>query len=124
MKYGIWKCAQPEAQDVNALVSGGFPPLAAMVLAGRGLKDAKKAQDFLCCSGALPDPFAMTDMEKLFADFTLTERVEGRCVLTGCAPVETMRDYQKEVYAYTFEGECYDIGTPESYREVCELYDK
>lgn len=43
----------------------------------------------------------MTDMEKLFADFTLTERAEGRCVLTGCAPVETMRDYQKEVYAYT-----------------------
>ena len=29
---------------------------------------------------------------------------------------------RKEVYAYTFEGECYDIGTPESYREVCELY--
>ena len=44
---------------------------------------------------------AMTDMEKLFADFTLTERAEGRCVLTGCAPVETMRDYQKDVYAYT-----------------------
>ena len=44
---------------------------------------------------------AMTDMEKLFADFTLTERAEGRCVLTGCAPVETLRDYQKEVYAYT-----------------------
>lgn len=44
---------------------------------------------------------AMTDMEKLFADFTLTERAEGRCLLTGCAPVETMRDYQKEVYAYT-----------------------
>ena len=44
---------------------------------------------------------AMTDMEKLFADFTLAERTEGRCVLTGCAPVETMRDYQKEVYAYT-----------------------
>lgn len=44
---------------------------------------------------------AMTDMEKLSADFTLAERAEGRCVLTGCAPVETMRDYQKEVYAYT-----------------------
>ena len=29
---------------------------------------------------------------------------------------------RKEVYAYTFEGECYDIGTPESYREVCEMY--
>lgn len=25
---------------------------------------------------------------------------------------------RKEVYAYAFEGECYDIGTPESYREV------
>ncbi|WP_405726123.1 nucleotidyltransferase family protein [Anaerotignum sp.] len=31
---------------------------------------------------------------------------------------------RKEVYAYTFEGECYDIGTPDSYREVCEMYDK
>jgi len=29
---------------------------------------------------------------------------------------------RKEVYAYTFEGECYDVGTPESYREVCEMY--
>ena len=29
---------------------------------------------------------------------------------------------RKEVYAYTFEGECYDIGTPDSYREVCEMY--
>ncbi len=31
---------------------------------------------------------------------------------------------RKEVYAYTFAGECYDIGTPESYREVCEWYDQ
>lgn len=30
---------------------------------------------------------------------------------------------RKEVYAYTFEGECYDIGTPESYRSVCEEYE-
>ena len=29
---------------------------------------------------------------------------------------------RKEVYAYTFEGECYDIGTPESYHEVGEMY--
>ena len=29
---------------------------------------------------------------------------------------------RKEVYAYVFQGECYDIGTPESYREVCERY--
>ena len=64
MKYGIWKCAQPQAQDVNALVSGGFPPLAAMVLAGRGLTEPRKAREFLCCDGSLPDPFAMTDMDK------------------------------------------------------------
>ena len=28
----------------------------------------------------------------------------------------------KDVYAYTFTGECYDIGTPEAYAEVCKLY--
>lgn len=26
---------------------------------------------------------------------------------------------KKEVYAYIFDGECYDIGTPKSYEEVC-----
>ena len=31
---------------------------------------------------------------------------------------------QKEVYAYTFKGECYDIGTPESYQEVQALFQK
>lgn len=31
---------------------------------------------------------------------------------------------RKEVYAYAFDGECYDIGTPESYRAVCERYAK
>ncbi len=30
---------------------------------------------------------------------------------------------RKEVYAYTFIGECYDIGTPESYREVCSIFE-
>jgi len=28
----------------------------------------------------------------------------------------------KSVYAYTFEGECYDIGTPKSYEEVNEIF--
>lgn len=31
---------------------------------------------------------------------------------------------QKDVYAYAFDGECYDIGTPESYKEVDEIYRK
>ena len=30
--------------------------------------------------------------------------------------------HRKEVFAYTFDGECYDVGTPESYHEVCEMY--
>lgn len=30
---------------------------------------------------------------------------------------------QKSVYAYKFEGECYDIGTPESYKEVNEIFE-
>lgn len=31
--------------------------------------------------------------------------------------------HRKDVYAYKFAGECYDIGTPDSYREVCRLYE-
>lgn len=31
---------------------------------------------------------------------------------------------RKDVYAYTFSGECYDIGTPESYHEVCRMFEK
>ena len=64
VKYGIWKCAQPGAQDVNALVGGGFSPLAAMVLAGRGMKSPEKAKEFLRCDGPLPDPYRLTDMDK------------------------------------------------------------
>lgn len=29
---------------------------------------------------------------------------------------------KKDVYAYAFHGECYDIGTPKSYKEVCDEY--
>lgn len=31
---------------------------------------------------------------------------------------------KKEVRAYLFEGECIDIGTPDSYRETCERFSK
>lgn len=30
----------------------------------------------------------------------------------------------KDVYAYKFNEECYDIGTPESYKEVCSIFEK
>ncbi len=64
MKYGIWNCGQPPAQDVNKLVSGGFSPLTAMVLAGRGLNDPEGARESLGCDGPLPDPFLLGDMDR------------------------------------------------------------
>ena len=48
---------------VNALVTGGYAPLTAMVLAARGLKNPKEAGAYLDCHCPLPSPFAMTDMD-------------------------------------------------------------
>ena len=31
---------------------------------------------------------------------------------------------RKDVYGFKFDAECYDIGTPSSYEEVCKLYEK
>ncbi len=62
LKYGIWNVAQPGMEEVNELVRGGYPPLAAMVLAARGMKNARQADDYLSCSGTLHDPFLMKDM--------------------------------------------------------------
>ena len=64
LKYGIWNCGQPPAQDVNKLVSGGFSPLTAMVLAGRGLSDPAGARESLGCDSPLPDPFLLGDMDR------------------------------------------------------------
>ena len=62
VKYGIWNVSEPEASAVNALVGGGYAPLAAMVLAARGLTTPRQADAYLDCSADLPDPFLMTDM--------------------------------------------------------------
>ena len=63
LKYGIWNIQAPEPGAVNALVSGGYPPLSAMVLAARGMTDPKLAGEYLDCSAQLYDPFLMTDMD-------------------------------------------------------------
>ena len=63
VKYGIWKIPQPEPQAVNALVGAGYPPLTAMVLAGRGYKDPQEARAALDIQGEMPDPYLMGDME-------------------------------------------------------------
>ena len=62
MKYGTWNVSQPRMDAVNALVSGGYAPLAAMILASRGLDTPEKANAYLTCDCALLDPFLMTDM--------------------------------------------------------------
>ena len=62
MKYGIWNVSQPETSAVNALVGGGYAPLAAMILASRGLKSPRDAKAYLNCDCTLLDPFLMTDM--------------------------------------------------------------
>ena len=62
MKYGIWNISQPEMGAVNALVGCGYPPLAAMVLASRGLNTAQAAHEYLDCNTPLLDPFLMTNM--------------------------------------------------------------
>ena len=63
LKYGIWNVAQPEPGAVNALVSGGYAPLAAMILASRGIGTVRDAQKYLDCNAPLLDPFLMTDMD-------------------------------------------------------------
>ena len=63
LKYGIWNIAQPEAGSVNALVAAGYAPLAAMVLASRGLGTEKEAAAYLDCNAPLEDPFRMKDMD-------------------------------------------------------------
>ena len=63
MKYGIWKTAAPDTQAVNALVQGGYAPLAAMVLASRGMENKAQADRYLDCDAQLVDPYLMTDMD-------------------------------------------------------------
>ena len=63
MKYGIWNVNEPEVSAVNALVRSGYAPLAAMVLASRGIRDGAQAKQYLDCDVPLLDPFLMTDMD-------------------------------------------------------------
>ena len=62
LKYGTWNVSQPRMDAVNSLVGAGYAPLAAMILASRGLNTPVKANHYLDCSCELLDPFLMTDM--------------------------------------------------------------
>jgi len=63
LKYGIWNVTEPKMDAVNTLVSGGYAPLAAMVLAARGKEDLRQADAYLGCDAVLIDPFRMRDMD-------------------------------------------------------------
>ncbi len=63
LKYGVWNVRTPEVGAVNALVTGGYAPLTAMVLAARGLKTSAEAGAYLDCNCPLPSPFSLTDMD-------------------------------------------------------------
>ena len=62
LKYGIWNVKEPKMEAVNALVSSGYAPLAAMVLAARGKENPRQAEEYLSCQAPLIDPFRMKDM--------------------------------------------------------------
>ena len=63
VKYGIWNVPRLKQEDVNALVSGGYSPLTAMILAARGVSSATEAAELLRCDSPLLDPFRMKDMD-------------------------------------------------------------
>ena len=64
LKYGIWNVAKPESEPVNDLVRGGYPPLVAMILASRGIRNVREAHAYLDCNGQLCDPFLLKDMDR------------------------------------------------------------
>ena len=63
VKYGIWNVSSLKPEDVNTLVSGGYSPLTAMVLAARGFNTPAKVASLLRCDSPLADPFRMRDMD-------------------------------------------------------------
>ena len=63
LKYGIWNVKEPQMQAVNTLVGAGYAPLAAMILASRGIADGTTADSYLDCGAELYDPYLMTDMD-------------------------------------------------------------
>ena len=63
VKYGIWNVSKPNPQAVDNLRRGGYPELAARVLAARGITDPQAAHEALDCNCDLPSPFLLTEMD-------------------------------------------------------------
>ena len=72
----------------------------------QGLMEAKSIllEPYYAFELTLPEKMvgrAMTDIEKMQGTSEITKTEEGSVTLVGSAPVVTMRNYQKEVIAYT-----------------------
>ena len=63
VKYGIWNVSKPDMEALDALMQGGYPQLAARILASRGIKNPAQAQEMLDCDCPLPSPFLLTEMD-------------------------------------------------------------
>ena len=63
LKYGIWNVKEPGMDAVNSLVGGGYAPMAAMILAARGLQNQQQADGYLSCDQMLCDPYRLKDMD-------------------------------------------------------------
>ena len=83
LKYGIWNVSQPKMDAVNNLVRGGYAPLAAMILASRGIADERQAKEYLSCTAELPDPFLMTDMDLAVGRVALAMQRQERIAVFG-----------------------------------------
>ena len=83
LKYGIWNVSKPGMEAVNTLAQGGYSPLAAMVLASRGICDRQQAEDYLNCGAALIDPMRMTDMDKAVARVRLAMSAGEKVAVFG-----------------------------------------
>ena len=63
VKYGIWNVSKPDPQAVENLRQGGYPALAARILAARGFESPQAAHACLDCGCELPSPFLLTQMD-------------------------------------------------------------
>ena len=68
---------------VNALVTGGYAPMTAMVLAARGFREPASAMAHLGCNATMPDPYLMKDMDKAVARVGLAMSLGEKIAVFG-----------------------------------------
>ena len=95
---------------VNALVTGGYAPLTAMVLSARGITSPSKANAFLSCDCPMPDPFLMKDMDKAVARIGLAMTQGEKIAIFGdydvdgitstCLLTHFLRSHGADVLSY------------------------